>query len=90
MIDGKEAIVHVFPKGAFTNGYIRFVNEKFMDSKHLFLVYGKQNDTVYTLDEENVIEHKNIVSIIREKTYLKNSRKIIFHSIFPFEIYLWL
>ena len=90
MIDGKEPIVHVFPKGAFTNGYIHFVNEKFMDSKHLFLVYGKQNDTVCTLDEKNVIEHKNIVSILREKTYLKNSRKIIFHGVFSFEIYIWL
>ena len=79
-------IFHIFPYEKFTNDYIVRINKLFDSKEHIFFVYGNKHDSeIRSVKADNVI-FDNQMSFVEKKRiinkYIKESQKVIIHSLF--------
>lgn len=76
----KNRCLHIMSNDKFTIPYIQFVNENFLESGHLFLIYGK--GVFEKLKQyDNIVElYPNVINIFYMIKKMHENRRIIFHG----------
>ena len=75
-------IVHLFPKSQFSEGFIEFINTKFLNKEHLIILYTNKpfdiSENVFKLG--NVLDY-NKMRLCELHKQLKKADKIILHNL---------
>lgn len=77
----QKFIFHIFPREKFTDEYIKLINKNFNKQEHIFLLYGKEFNTVSDIEDNVVVLHKKCVDLILYLKLLYRSKGIIVHSL---------
>lgn len=75
-------IVHIIPNSAFTEPFIKFINENFDKNEHVFLILGNENSYKIKKQDNIIFIKKNLKSLQILIKYLFHSKKIILHGLF--------
>lgn len=73
--------LHLIPNDKFTNPYIKFINQNFEKSQHLFLIIGKGMGTTITMSE-NIIQLRRKRCLVSLVNKMNQSEKIFLHGLF--------
>jgi len=78
----RKKFLHLIPNEKFTNPYIEFINENFIEGEHLFLILGTGTGSKI-LSGDNIIELKNdLKSVSKIITSMNKINKIFLHGLF--------